>query len=158
MTVSVEIRKATEDDRDAILECLQLAFAPYESSYTPGAYLDTVLTSETLHHRLKTMSVFVACGDSGKVLGTIACQAVIKHQGHLRGMAVHPTWQGTGIALSLLKRAESELRSLGCNRVTLDTTGPLQRAMRFYERNGYRPTGSVTDFYGMPLFEYAKAL
>jgi len=42
--------------------------------------------------------------------------------------------------------------------VTLDTTRPLERAIRFYERCGYRATGVVRDFFGMPLFEYAKDL
>jgi len=30
--------------------------------------------------------------------------------------------------------------------------------MRFYEKNGFRRSGKVTDFYGMPLFEYVKTL
>jgi len=38
-----------------------------------------------------------------------------------------------------------------------DTTEPLRPAVRFYERNGYRASGRVTDF-GMPLFEYVKRL
>jgi DNA-binding transcriptional MerR regulator len=42
--------------------------------------------------------------------------------------------------------------------VTLDTTEPLTRAIRFYERQGYSPSGRVTDFYGMKLYEYRKAL
>ena len=37
-------------------------------------------------------------------------------------------------------------------------SAPLQRAIRFYERNGYRPSGRVADFFGMPLFEYVKPL
>jgi hypothetical protein len=28
--------------------------------------------------------------------------------------------------------------------------------MRFYERHGYRRSGRVQDFFGMPLIEYAK--
>ena len=56
----------------------------------------------------------------------------------------------------MLQAAESELRARGCRRVTLDTTQPLERAMRFYEKNGYRRSGNVGDFFGMPLFEYVK--
>lgn len=43
-------------------------------------------------------------------------------------------------------------------RLTLDTTRPLERAIAFYERRGYRPTGIVGDFYGMELIEYEKML
>jgi ribosomal protein S18 acetylase RimI-like enzyme len=73
-------------------------------------------------------------------------------------MAILPDWQGMGLADSLLKCAESELRGHGCKQVTLDTTAPLLRAVRFYEKNGYRATGTITDFFGMPLYEYAKPL
>jgi hypothetical protein len=42
--------------------------------------------------------------------------------------------------------------------VTLDTTAPLVRAIRFYERHGYVRSGAVTDFFGMPLYEFRKGL
>jgi len=54
--------------------------------------------------------------------------------------------------------AEAHLRQQGCARITLDTTEPLRRAMRFYEKHGYRPSGRITDFFGMPLHEYVKAI
>ncbi len=73
-------------------------------------------------------------------------------------MAVLPQWQGRGTAKELLEAAESQARAAGCTRVTLDTTAPLQRAVRFYEKNGYRATGVVGDFFGMPLYQYGKEL
>src|SRR5207248_2717347 len=41
-------RNATYEDCSAILECLRPAFAPYRESYTPEAFLDTVLSPATL--------------------------------------------------------------------------------------------------------------
>ena len=73
-------------------------------------------------------------------------------------MAVLPGYQGSGIAGQLLQAAEDELAAGKCWRVTLDTTGPLLRAMRFYEKHGYRVSGKTTDFFGMPLHEYLKDL
>jgi hypothetical protein len=35
---------------------------------------------------------------------------------------------------------------------------PLQRAIAFYEHRGFRRTGQVRDFFGMPLFEFAMPL
>jgi GNAT superfamily N-acetyltransferase len=90
-------------------------------------------------------------------VGTIAC-CISGQLGHLRGMAVLPEWQGHSIAQQLLLQAEDDLHAAGCCRITLDTTAPLQRAMRFYERNGYRPSGNTTDFFGMPLYEFVKEL
>jgi ribosomal protein S18 acetylase RimI-like enzyme len=56
----------------------------------------------------------------------------------------------------LLQHAEAEHCRQKCTHITLDTTPPLERAMRFYEKFGYRRSGRTTDFFGMPLFEYYK--
>ena len=34
----------------------------------------------------------------------------------------------------------------------------VDRAKRFYESNGYRLSGTVTDFFGMPLHEFVKEM
>lgn len=104
------------------------------------------------------MCVFVAVNESGDIVGTVGCSVNGESEGHLRGMAVLPAWQGHGAAENLLLSAEADLAVLNCSRITLDTTEPLQRAMRFYEKHGYRPSGRVTDFFGMSLHEYVKEL
>lgn len=152
------IRKATSRDTRGILDCLHAAFAIYRDNYTPGAFTDTVLTMDTLQQRLDTMCVFVAVRGSGEIAGTIGCQVINPDEGHIRGMAVHPAWQGFGLATQLLNAVESELRERKCSQISLDTTEPLLRAMRFYERNGFRRTGTIADFFGMPMFEYVKIL
>jgi len=152
------INRAGARDSAGILECLHLAFEPYRERYTREGFLDTVLTPETLAQRLQTMAIFVARDASGAIVGTIGCNRAHADEGHIRGMAVLDDWQGRGVAQQLLEAAESELRTLGCRRVTLDTTEPLQRAISFYKKNGYQATGKVSDFFAMPLFEYAKDL
>jgi predicted N-acetyltransferase YhbS len=151
------IRRATPNDADAVLECLSSAFEPYRARYTSDAYRDTTLTAETIHDRMTSMSVLVAVTSDGQVVGTIA-SAIDGGVGHLRGMAVLPAWQGAGVAALLLDAAERELRTKNCSLVTLDTTEPLQRATRFYVKHGYRASGRVSDFFGMPIFEYVKDL
>ncbi len=155
---TISIRKATSEDAPGILACLREAFEEFRERYSPDAFLDTVLTPETLPERLEKMSVFVAVNSANQIVGTIACNVVSSEEGHLRGMAVLPSARGAGIAAELLRRAEAELRSGKCTRVTLDTTEPLQRAMHFYEKHGYRRSGKVSDFFGMRLTEYQKEL
>jgi ribosomal protein S18 acetylase RimI-like enzyme len=156
-SASIVIRPATTNDAGEILACLVAAFEPYREHYTRNAYLDTVLAEDTLQQRLLAMKVLVAVvGDS--IAGTIACARVNAIEGHLRGMAVIPQWQGQGIAEKLLTAAEQELAQQCCSRITLDTTAPLQRAMRFYEKHGYHRSGRITDFFGMALYEYVKEL
>jgi ribosomal protein S18 acetylase RimI-like enzyme len=150
------IRPATAGEVDSILQCLRAAFERYYSQYTPQAYLDTVMTPDTLLQRLQSMIVLVAVDSRGRVVGTIGGAAVSSIEGHLRGMAVLPQWQGRGIAQRLLDAIEKHLLAARCRHISLDTTEPLLRAMRFYEKNGFRRTGKVANFFGMPLIEYAK--
>jgi GNAT superfamily N-acetyltransferase len=155
---SFAIRSATYEDCSAILECLRLAFAPYRKSYTPEAFADTVLTPASFRQRLSEMSVVVAEDMSGAIAGTIAWKVREGCEAHLRGMAVGSEWRGTGLGADLLERAEAELRKAGCKTITLDTTEPLHRAIRFYEKHGFRPTGKIGCFFGMPLIEYGKSI
>lgn len=102
------------------------------------------------------MHMLVAVTDD-QIVGTIGA-AEHGDEGHIRGMAVLPEWHGKGVAAQLLSRIEEWLCSRGCRCVTLDTTLPLKTAMRFYERNGYRRSGKISDFFGMTLVEYMKEL
>ena len=155
MESDFSIRPAIQGDAAQILECLFEAFAPFRDSYTQDAFIDTVLTPDKLRDRQAAMHLLVATDSLDNVIGTIGYEAH-EAQGHIRGMAVRLSWQGRGVAQELLNHAERSLRSSGCTLVTLGTTRPLQRAIRFYEKNGYRPTGQVSEFFGMELIEYAK--
>jgi len=104
------------------------------------------------------MISLVASDAAGEVVGTVTGAVVSGTEGHLRGMAVRPGWQGTPVSDLLLTDAVRRLQEAGCREVTLDTTLPLKRAIRFYERHGFVPTGKVADFFGMPLLEYRRQL
>ncbi len=152
----IQVRRADLVDADAILQCLTAAFAPHRAQYTPGAFADTVPSLDAVRQRQEQMQVLVATiGDA--IVGTVAA-ACHDEEGHLRGMAVLPDWHSRGIATRLLAAIENWLVSCGCKRITLDTTLPLQSAIRFYEKHGYRRSGNVADFFGMPLLEYEKPL
>ncbi|HLW53483.1 MAG TPA: GNAT family N-acetyltransferase [Candidatus Angelobacter sp.] len=151
-----KIRKADANDADGVLACLRAAFERYRAQYTPEGFADTVLDSETIKSRMREMLVLVAVCE-GTIIGTIG-YSVKGREGHLRGMAVHPDWQGTEVASALLSAAEDELRRSNCTFVNLDTTEPLKRAARFYEKHGFSASGKISDFFGMRLCEYSKSL
>ena len=157
MGVSVAVRRAQVEDAESIVTCLESAFDPFRSAYTPDAFRDTVPSPEAIRARMSHMTIYVAIVADGDNVGTVA-SAMEGKEGHLRGMAVRPSWQGHSIAAHLLSAVEHDLVAAGCERLTLDTTLPLQRAMRFYQRNGFVASGRVTDFFGMPLHEYVKPL
>jgi GNAT superfamily N-acetyltransferase len=151
------VRNASRSDAPGILECLAKAFAPYRKNYSEGAYMDTVLTAESLRARFSEMQILVAEDGSGRVAGTVAYK-IEESEGHIRGMAVRAESQGAGLAGLLLGRVESDFKAAGCKWITLDTTRPLERAIRFYEKNGFRPSGAISSFFGMELIEYRKEL
>jgi putative intracellular protease/amidase/GNAT superfamily N-acetyltransferase len=153
----IHVRQATMADASAIQKALAEAFAPHHADYTAAAFADTVPDLSGVENRLRAMTCFVACDVQGKIVGTIGVK-VIGSEGHLRGMAVRPDWQGSEAAALLLAAAERTLLDAGCDAISLDTTKPLARAIRFYERHGFIATGRVQDFFGMPLFEYKKAI
>src|SRR4051794_36238396 len=158
--MEISIRRAMLEDVWGVLRCLREAFEEYRDRYTTDAYLDTVPTVDTLRERVAAMHVFLAVRpgsevSDGEIMGTVGCAVAAPGEGHLRGLAVRPAWQGNGVAARLLQAAEAELRDLKCSRVTLDTTAVLQGAIQFYEGRGYRRTDRVKDFFAMELYEYA---
>ncbi len=155
---SFGVRRAHAADARGILACLLAAFEEYRDRYTTDAFADTVPNPQSLSERIRTMWVYVAVFDDGEIIGTLAAALTDEAHGHLRGMAVHPHFQKRGVAKQLLSVVLDDLRANGCKQVTLDTTAPLRQAMRFYEVNGFRRTGRVSDFFGMELYEYAKSL
>ena len=152
----VLIRKAEAPDSAAISGCLEAAFARFRDQYTPEAYADTVPNADGVLGRMREMNVLVAVSDS-TIVGTLGYR-VNGSEGHLRGMAVLPEWQGTGVASDLLAAVETELQQRGCDSITLDTTEALRSAIRFYQNRGYGRCGRAADFFGMPLYEYRKLL
>src|SRR5215510_9718682 len=115
---SFTIRRADSNDGEAILACLAAAFAPYHNSYSAAGLADTVLDSESVQRRLRQMYVFVAVSE-GNVVGTLA-RAASGKEGHLRGMAVLPDWQGSGVAAALfrLSKLRSEIRAASVSHST----------------------------------------
>src|SRR5687767_7359148 len=138
----ITIRKADVADLQDVRECLAEAFAPYRIDYTAEMFDNTVPSVAGLQDRLKEMTIWVATSEGVSVAGTIAAGVTGPAIGHLRGMAVRSAFHGRDVAAELLSVAEAELRRLGCVTATLDTTAPLQRAMAFYEKHGYRRSGA----------------
>ncbi|HXW67350.1 MAG TPA: GNAT family N-acetyltransferase [Thermoplasmata archaeon] len=154
----IRIRGARLSDVAPILACLRDAFAPYRRRYTAVAFSATVLDARRLARRLRVQHVLVATDTHSRILGTVSVRLSAASHARLRGMAVPRERQGTGVANRLLRAALRFAHRRGCHRVTLETTPPLRRAMRFYERQGFRRTGRYRNWGGMRLIEYAASL
>ena len=59
----------------------------------------------------------------------------------LRRLYVHPAWHGTGVAAALMRRVLEEIRLRG-RYCWLYVWEQNSRAIRFYEKSGFKPLGS----------------
>ena len=153
------IRKAEIKDSKEIHKVILAAFEEFQDYYSPEGFADTVMSEETALQRIKEMTLFVAINHTGNIIGTIGWKVVDKEEGHIRGMAVHPNYQGKqNLAATLLQKVEDNARLRGILVLTLDTTAPLKRAQYFYKKHGFKETGKTGDFFGTTIYEFAKKI
>jgi N-acetylglutamate synthase-like GNAT family acetyltransferase len=152
----VRIRRAFLEDASAIASVLYESFAEYESSYTPEGFAVTVSNPEQVRERIKEELVWLALKDE-KIVGTVG--AVPKAGAlYVRSMAVIPAGRGSGIGRKLLERVEEFAAERGFKRMFLSTTPFLARAIRLYERFGFRRSDEGPhDLFGTPLFTMMKS-
>lgn len=91
-----------------------------------------------------------------EIVGTVS--VVLKGEGlYIRGMAVLPAARGKRIGELLLEQVEHWAEAHKCKRLFLSTTPFLHRAIRLYERLGFRRTDhGPHDIFGTPLFTMEK--
>ncbi|MFW9940538.1 MAG: GNAT family N-acetyltransferase [Candidatus Thorarchaeota archaeon] len=153
------IRKAQPEDARGIHEVVLAAFEEFRDFYSPEGFADTVMSENVALERLKNMTLFVAVIQNNKMIGTVGWKRISEKEGHIRGMAVHPKFQGKNSpAADLLKEVENDALSQGCTFLTLDTTEILKRAQHFYKKHGFKETGKTGDFFGSTIYEFKKEI
>lgn len=101
--------------------------------------------------------MWVALRDN-KIVGTVS---VVPKDGslYIRGMAILPAARGGRIGELLLKQIESFAVEHSYQRLSLSTTPFLSRAIRLYEKFGFRRNGEGPhDLFGTPLVTMEKIL
>jgi len=153
---NIQIRMALEDTA-AIASVLYQSFAEYKPLYTDEAFAATAATSDQIQQRMSEGPVWVALQNE-TIVGTVS--AVSKgHDLYIRGMAILRTARGQGIGELLLNEIESFARRQSYQRLLLSTTPFLTRAIRLYERTGFRRSSEgPQDLCGTPLFSMVKVL
>ena len=79
----------------------------------------------------------VGCGALRRVSEPDAVSELGSDVGELKRMYVVPAMRGRGVGRAILARLEAEARSLGLNRIVLETGTRQREALRLYERAGY---------------------
>lgn len=88
---------------------------------------------------------FVAALDDGQVAACGAIQRVDDRTAEIKRMWVRPGWRGHGVGRRMLHALEARCRTLGYERVVLDTNAELAEAIQMYTTAGYTPTERYSD-------------
>ena len=101
----------------------------------------------------------VAVTPSGRAIGCGALRRLDAHSAEVKRMYVEPASRGSGVAAALLRSLEERALARGWTTLRLET-GPAQPdAIRFYEREGYRPIPLYGVYVGSDLsLCYERAL
>ena len=144
-------------DASLISSVLETAFAEYRSLYTDRGFAATTPTSDQVERRLLEGPIWIALRDD-ETVGTVS--VVLRGEElYVRGMAVLPASRGLHLGELLLKQVEEFALDNNCKRLILSTTPFLFRAIRLYERAGFRRTADGPhDLFGTPLFTMIKDL
>ncbi len=153
----IRIRLAGPEDAEAIASILHESFIEYAALYTPEGFSATTPAAKQIHQRMAEGPVWVALSDD-QIAGTVS--AVLKRESlYVRGMGVLPTARGQRIGELLLENIEIFARDHQLRRLFLSTTPFLTRAIRLYERSGFKRTSEgPADLFGTPLFTMEKLL
>jgi len=118
------IRSATANDLESILEIERLCF---DSQWSPGQF------SASLR------DTFLLFEEQGKILGfLIACSCNLARRAIIMRIAVHPDYQGRGIASKLITAALGQFRQRDLKCVELDVEIVKNGARKLYEKFGFK--------------------
>ena len=84
-----------------------------------------------------SITVFFVAYDGADPVGCGGLRAIDDLHGEVKRMYVVPERRGSGVAVALLRRLESDAEARGWQRLVLETGTAQPDAMRFYEREGY---------------------
>jgi [ribosomal protein S18]-alanine N-acetyltransferase len=136
MTLPVSIRKAEKDDLNSLAE---IAYRAWERSILPllseQAGQKQAEQRRLSHEVFESASRIIVAELDGVPVGW--CSRA-RGKAYIPYLFVAPELQGQGIGTLLLRRMESILELLGAKAVHLETPADNVRAVRFYQRQGYR--------------------
>jgi GNAT superfamily N-acetyltransferase len=163
-------REAGVADADAIARVVADAFAGYRS-FAPAGW-EPPTAEDEIGHGVAPLLVdpdawCVVAERDGGVVAHSAFQPArtsvepIDQEGlaHLRALFVDRQWWGCGLAAKLHSMALEEAARRGFTAIRLFTPAGQARARRFYEREGWQPTGEPVDSpFGLAVVEYRRPL
>ena len=85
-----------------------------------------------------------------KIIGECGVRDIVG-EGEITNVAVHPDWQGFGIASRMLGDVLARSLEEGMTAFTLEVRAGNRPAIALYEKYGFRTEGIRADFYDKPV-------
>jgi putative acetyltransferase len=130
------IRLVRDTDVPAVVALVRDVLSEFGLRFGEGA-----TTDEELWHLPSSYAdhggAFWVVDAAGALLGTLGVFPVAPDTFELRKMYLRPKARGVGLGKGLLETSLVWLRERSARRVVLDTTEQMDRAIAFYESNGF---------------------
>jgi len=155
-TDHIILRRATPDDASALsifaARCFQETFGPDNKPSDMEAYLSEAFSPAAQAAEIadNTATVILAL-DHGASDGQLAGYAHLvadETSIQLKRLYVDAPWKGCGLAVRFMDRIFEECRQRGAGRIWLTVWMQNPRAIAFYEKTGFRVSGSETFMLG----------
>jgi GNAT superfamily N-acetyltransferase len=140
------IARIGEDDWRVWRDVRLAALADTPEAFASSAEQEAALPENDWRAMTRTAAIFVATV-GGTSVGVVA--GLPRESAGERGLGamwVAPSWRGRGVSAALAGAVIAWARSEGCARIGLWVAADSPRARRFYQRQGFRPTGQVRPF------------
>jgi ribosomal protein S18 acetylase RimI-like enzyme len=136
----MKVRAAAESELDALAKLWHDAWQDGHAAVVP-AELRRRRTLPRFRDRLaELLPMIYAIGPVGAPLGF----CIVK-DGELYQLFVAATARGSGVAVTLIDHAEASVAATGAGAIWLTCAIGNERAARFYEKRGWRRTGTIVD-------------
>ncbi len=144
--------KASEEDRDFILDCLReniVCSVPVEEKDLRDLWIDDIMqiVSDNLDSGRMENEVFKLVSDEGYAgmlwMGVSKDQFTCDDTGYLLGIFVKQELRGNGLGKELVRSAENWCRQKGLMTMTLNVGSVNIPATRLYESMGYKCQSTV---------------
>jgi ribosomal protein S18 acetylase RimI-like enzyme len=129
--MEMAIRRAKEDDQEAIEACVRAAYA----RYIPRIGKEPAPIRADYAALIAQGVVFVI-GDASDVRGIVVC---FPNEDHffLENIAIDPAHQGHGFGRALMRFVEEEARAAGLREIQLYTHERMTENLEYYPKLGY---------------------
>jgi ribosomal protein S18 acetylase RimI-like enzyme len=160
MKKNLTFRKATVEDTDTIVQLgadtFKAAFGPYHTPEDMDEYLAANFNNEIVQSLLEDVSSHFLLGYEGKKVIGYAMLREEPHPDFVSGsnpielirFYVTPEVIGLGYGSELMRICLEEALTMGHTTIWLATWQKNERAIRFYERWGFRIVGNATYVIG----------